>query len=55
MNTASQTSQDSIIDRMEDQIFWYDRKSLSNQRAYKRIKIAQLAAAATIPLIAMLI
>jgi hypothetical protein len=35
--------------RLEDQIGWYDRKSLSNQRWFKRIKVAQIAVAAAIP------
>jgi len=38
--------------RLEDQIAWYDRKSMSNQRAYKRIKITEILAAAVIPFLA---
>lgn len=37
------------MERLEDQIAWYDRKSLSNQRTYKRIKIIEILAAAGIP------
>jgi len=40
---------DSISERLEDQIAWYDRKSLSNQRYFKRIKVVEIAAAALIP------
>ena len=37
------------MERLEDQIAWYDRKSLSNQRYYKRIKVVEVSAAALIP------
>jgi len=40
---------DPIIDRLEDQLVWYDDKSMANQRVYKRIKIAEILAAAIIP------
>ena len=40
---------DPVEDRLEDQISWYDRKSTSNQRVYKRIKITEIVAAAVIP------
>src|SRR5580692_1525941 len=40
---------DPIMERLEDQIGWYDRKSMTNQRYYKRIKIVEIAAAAIIP------
>jgi hypothetical protein len=33
------TEADPVVDRLEDQISWYDRKSSSNQRTYERIKI----------------
>jgi hypothetical protein len=51
MNTqAVNTPQtDPIMERLEDQIGWYDRKSISNQQAFKRIKIVEILAAATIP------
>lgn len=42
---------DPIMDRLEDQIAWYDRKSMVNQRIYKRIKIVEIVAAALIPFI----
>jgi len=35
--------------RVRDQIAWYDRKSQSNQRWFKRLKIAQIVTAAAIP------
>ena len=33
---------DPIMERLEDQIAWYDRKSMGNQRAYKRIKVVEI-------------
>jgi len=35
--------------RLEDQLRWYDRKSSVAQRAYKRVKVAQLVLAAGVP------
>jgi len=43
------SSADPIIERLEDQIAWYDRKSASNQNTYKVIKTIEIIAAATIP------
>jgi hypothetical protein len=40
------------MERLEDQISWYDQKSNSNQRIYKRIKMTEICAAAFIPFIA---
>jgi hypothetical protein len=42
---------DPIMERLEDQIAWYDKKSLSNQRIFKRVKILEIVVAALIPLI----
>ena len=39
-------------DRLEDQISWYDRRSASNQRGFKRLKVLQLVAAAAVPVVA---
>ena len=39
-------------DRLEDQVDWYDRKSASNQRVFKRLKVLQLVAAAMVPVAA---
>src|ERR1700730_2923095 len=51
MNTSSPRLPDAdpIMERLEDQIGWYDRKSISNQRYFKRIKIVEIAAPAIIP------
>ena len=43
---------DPIIERLEDQIAWYDRKSSLNQRLFKRIKVIEIVAAAVIPFLA---
>ena len=51
MNTSGAPLADPIIERLEDQIAWYDGKSITNQRAYKRIKIAEIISAAIIPLL----
>jgi len=41
------------MERLEDQIAWYDPKSLANQRTYKRVKIVEILAAAGIPFLAV--
>jgi len=43
---------DSGYERLEDQIAWYDRKSVWNQRRYKVLKIVSIVAAALVPLAA---
>jgi Protein of unknown function (DUF4231) len=47
-------SDDPTWDRMEDQIDWYDRKSIRYQKIYKRIKIIEIIAAAAIPFLSAL-
>ena len=37
------------FERLEDQLSWYDNKSIENQKWYKRFKIAEIIAAAIIP------
>jgi hypothetical protein len=41
--------EDYIEQRLADQIGWYDRKSTTNQRWFKRLRFAEIVAAATIP------
>lgn len=41
--------QDPIMKRLEDQLAWYDSKSLANQASYKRSKVTEIFAAAIIP------
>lgn len=43
---------DPVLERLEDQIAWYDRKSRQNQRTYKLIKVVEIIAAALIPMLA---
>ncbi len=38
-----------IEQRLNDQIVWYDHKSGTNQRWFKRLRFAEIVAAATIP------
>ena len=54
MSTAPTKSPDvdPIMERLEDQIAWYDRKSIASQRTYKRIKVIEILAAAIIPFLA---
>jgi hypothetical protein len=39
--------------RLEDQLQWYDRKSVSCQRRYKWAKLAQLIIGSSVPVIAL--
>ena len=41
--------EDYIEQRLNDQINWYDRKSATNQHWFKRLRFAEIVAAATIP------
>lgn len=50
--TTPSAAPDPIIQRLEEQIAWYDSKSSSNMRWFKRIKILEIAFAAVIPLLA---
>ena len=43
---------DPTMRRLDDQIEWYDKRSNSNQRAFKVLKVVVIAAAAVIPLLA---
>ncbi len=45
---------DPIFDRLEHQIDWYDRKSRSARRMFKRIKVVEILSAAAIPFLAAL-
>lgn len=40
--------------RLEDQIRWYDRKTLGAQRLYKLLRSAQIVAAALVPVAALI-
>jgi hypothetical protein len=41
-----------INDRLEDQINWYDSKSQTNQRWFKRLRFTEIICAAIIPFLA---
>jgi hypothetical protein len=41
--------EDYVEQRLNDQISWYDRKSSTTQRWFKRLRFAEIVAAATIP------
>src|SRR5215469_15182938 len=43
---------DPTWDRLEDQLSWYDRKSIDNQRLYKWLKLLEIAVAASLPVVA---
>jgi hypothetical protein len=40
---------DPVFKRLEDQLAWYSQKSRSARRSFKRIKVAEIVAAALIP------
>jgi hypothetical protein len=50
--TTANFAPDPIMERLEDQIGWYDQRSISNMHWFKRLKISEIAFAATIPLLA---
>jgi len=52
--TPSPRNSDPITERLEDQIAWYDRNSLKNQRRYKRTKFVVIVSASIIPFLATL-
>lgn len=56
MSTFASTlpDRDPVMERLEDQISWYDRKSIANQRAFKRTKTIEILTAAVIPFLAAL-
>lgn len=41
---------DPTVSRLEDQITWYDQKSIRSQNNFKMLKVIELVAAALIPL-----
>jgi len=42
----------SVMDRVEEQIRWYDTKSRNNRRGYKFLKVLTIVSASLIPVIA---
>jgi hypothetical protein len=49
---STQMPDDVTIQRLEDQIRWYDTKSAHNQKMFKRLKLAMVAIAGLIPFMA---
>lgn len=45
------SEEDYISERLEDQIGWYDKKSISCQKKYKRLKFLEIFSAALIPIL----
>ena len=37
--------------RVDDQLSWYDKKSQTNQKTYKRLRLVEIFSAASIPLL----
>jgi hypothetical protein len=52
--TESSAPRDPTLERLEDQINWYDRKSARHRRYFFILKIVTIVAAAGIPLLAAL-
>ncbi len=50
--TDAPSHEDPTMARLEDQIHWYDRKSISAQHIFKRTKVVEIICAASIPLLA---
>lgn len=48
-------SEEYIEKRLRDQIDWYDRKSLANQKVFKWLSITEIVAAALIPFLSGLL
>ncbi len=53
-STSPYQRADATTARLEDQIEWYDSRSRSAQKAFKRIKVIEILAAAAIPFLAVL-
>src|SRR3954471_6125598 len=48
------TSDEYLTRRVQNQIDWYDKKSVWNQKCFKRLRIVEIIAAAMIPLLTAL-
>ncbi len=48
ISSAGVSDEDPTWVRLKDQLDWYDRKSLTVRRAYKRTKVIQLVLAAAV-------
>ena len=52
LRATTLTAGDPTWERLEDQLGWYDRKSVAAQQAYKRLKVVELVIAAAVPVLA---
>jgi Protein of unknown function (DUF4231) len=52
--TQAVDQKDATWARLEEQLGWYDGKSVAAQRAFKRVKLLQLAVGAVVPVLAAL-
>jgi len=51
--TGYTPGQDVTLDRLEDQLDWYSRKSGQNKRAFRGLKVCTVIAAAFVPAVAI--
>jgi hypothetical protein len=49
VSVVTRDEDDSGYPRLEDQLGWYDRKAVSSQRNFKRVRLLQVALTAVIP------
>ncbi len=49
MNEVRISQEDYIKDRLENQIDWYDKKSIRSQKLFKRLQVIVILSSATIP------
>ena len=54
MAVSPPLTNDPTLERLDDQISWYDRKSTSRKRYFNVLKIVTIIAAAAIPFLAAL-
>ena len=52
--TGLPSTNDPTLERLDDQINWYDRKSARHKRYFNVLKIVTIVAAATIPFLTTL-
>lgn len=53
MEISTSSTNDPAWSRLEDQLGWYDKKSMACQKAYKRVKTAQLILGGAVPVLAL--
>jgi len=49
---SAMNEEEYLESRLDDQIAWYNKKSQQNQRWYKRLRLIEIVAACTVPLLA---